>query len=136
MIWLVEHVRGYPAGQSNEYMLSFIPVGMKVGKVIFPYHQFMCRWNLYCDFRLFPSNSPTIHINLSAYEAQRSTFHCLFTTTHSLLSDHSRTYHYHYDLCNIFLNCLSRNMVQSKKFRGVRQRQWGSWVSEIRHPLL
>lgn len=28
------------------------------------------------------------------------------------------------------------NMVQSKKFRGVRQRQWGSWVSEIRHPLL
>lgn len=28
------------------------------------------------------------------------------------------------------------SMVQSKKFRGVRQRQWGSWVSEIRHPLL
>ncbi|GAB4854571.1 hypothetical protein Ancab_023152 [Ancistrocladus abbreviatus] len=27
-------------------------------------------------------------------------------------------------------------MVQSKKFRGVRQRQWGSWVAEIRHPLL
>ncbi|XP_078432391.1 ethylene-responsive transcription factor WIN1-like [Wolffia australiana] len=29
-----------------------------------------------------------------------------------------------------------RIMVQSKKFRGVRQRHWGSWVSEIRHPLL
>ncbi|KAL7239725.1 hypothetical protein ACSBR2_005578 [Camellia fascicularis] len=27
-------------------------------------------------------------------------------------------------------------MVQSKKFRGVRQRHWGYWVSEIRHPLL
>nr|WAK85993.1 transcription factor ERF32 [Nothapodytes nimmoniana] len=27
-------------------------------------------------------------------------------------------------------------MVQSKKFRSVRQRHWGSCVAEIRHPLL
>ncbi|KAJ8444637.1 hypothetical protein Cgig2_023700 [Carnegiea gigantea] len=27
-------------------------------------------------------------------------------------------------------------MAESKKFKGVRQRHWGSWVSEIRHPLL
>ncbi|KAK4349124.1 hypothetical protein RND71_031879 [Anisodus tanguticus] len=27
-------------------------------------------------------------------------------------------------------------MVQSKKFKALRQREWGSWVSEIRHPPL
>jgi hypothetical protein len=35
-----------------------------------------------------------------------------------------------------FYDQVFTNMVQSKKFRGVRQRHWGSWVSEIRHPLL
>ncbi|KAL8537502.1 hypothetical protein ACS0TY_012577 [Phlomoides rotata] len=27
-------------------------------------------------------------------------------------------------------------MVPKKKFRGVRQRHWGSWVADLRHPLL
>ncbi|RZC56406.1 hypothetical protein C5167_015261 [Papaver somniferum] len=30
----------------------------------------------------------------------------------------------------------SSTMAKSQKFRGVRQRHWGSWVSEIRHPIM
>ncbi|XP_059078014.1 ethylene-responsive transcription factor WIN1 isoform X2 [Cryptomeria japonica] len=29
-----------------------------------------------------------------------------------------------------------RKMGKIQKYRGVRQRNWGSWVSEIRHPIL
>ncbi|XP_050898611.1 ethylene-responsive transcription factor WIN1 [Lathyrus oleraceus] len=39
-------------------------------------------------------------------------------------------------ISTLSLSHLQSNMVKSKKFRGVRQRHWGSWVSEIRHPLL
>ncbi|KAK7325240.1 hypothetical protein VNO77_29399 [Canavalia gladiata] len=49
-----------------------------------------------------------------------------------LLLTHSLSHLQRQDSCFLSLT----NMVQSKKFRGVRQRHWGSWVSEIRHPLL
>lgn len=96
--------------------------------------------NFYCmctvfisTFRPIPHRQPHIYfpntliIILTLY---------YLTTNSSLqvqLSFHSLPQHL---LIITSISRANKIMVQSKKFRGVRQRQWGSWVSEIRHPLL
>ncbi|TKY74726.1 Ethylene-responsive transcription factor SHINE 3 [Spatholobus suberectus] len=74
---------------------------------------------LYLKSLLIPFTSPLV---LTSFSISNSFFTLLSLSLTPTFSRASQPQH--------------KDMVQAKKFRGVRQRQWGSWVSEIRHPLL
>jgi hypothetical protein len=77
--------------KANIHMLSFILVVMKLASqpaFWFLYHQYLFRWNLYCNFRLFPSNS---HKSVCIFSALSASHYLFSTKSLTDLSDHSRT---------------------------------------------